>query len=242
MHYVIKGGYPSYGQLAGILMLGSTTPRAPGDLGHALTFDFPVRYGLAPNFPFSDLIQGKKDHLHWVIEAVKDLKNQGSRFVAADCGLFSVFHQEINAECGIPFLSSSLMMIPFLKGIYPGKKIGVLTGDTRILSDQHLRPVGACLEDIVMEGLESSLEFQRVVIEHEDNLELPALENDTLKAGQRLIEKHPGIAALILECTNLNTFKQSLQQKLGLPVYDMMSLVNWVADGFLFHTYAERFI
>ncbi|MDP4128318.1 MAG: aspartate/glutamate racemase family protein [Bacillota bacterium] len=238
----VKGGYNSYGQLAGILMLGSTTPRAPGDLGHALTFDFPVRYGFAPNFPFADLIDGKKENLHFVIEAVKDLKNQGSRFVAADCGLFSVFHQEVNAECGIPFLSSSLMMIPFLKGIYPGKKIGVLTGDTRILSEKHLQPVGARLEDIAMEGLENSSEFQRVVIEHEDNLDLSFLERDTLQAGQRLIEKHPGIGAIILECTNLNTFKQSLQQQLGLPVYDMMSLVNWAADGFLFRTYAERFI
>ncbi|TGE31878.1 aspartate/glutamate racemase family protein [Desulfosporosinus sp. Sb-LF] len=241
MHRV-KGGYPSYGQLAGILMLGSTTPRAPGDLGHALTFDFPVRYGFAPNFPFSDLVLGKSDNLPWVIEAVNDLQNQGSRFVAADCGLFSVFHREINDQCDIPFLSSSLMMIPFLKGIYPGKKLGVLTGDTRILSDQHLRPVGACLEDVVMEGLESSSEFQRVVIDHEDNLDLAALERDTLQAGLRLIKKHPGIGAVILECTNLNTFKQSLQQQLGLPVYDMISLVNWVADGFLFRTYAERFI
>ena len=241
MHHV-KGGYTSYGQLAGILMLGSTTPRAPGDLGHALTFDFPVRYGSAPNFPFSDLVQGKSDNLHYVIEAVNDLKNQGSRFVAADCGLFSAFHQDINAQCDIPFLSSSLMMIPFLKGIYTGKKIGVLTGDTRILSDRHLQPVGACLDDIVMEGLESSSEFQRVVIDHGDNLELPTLERDILQAGQRLIKKHPRIGAIILECTNLITFKQALQQQLGLPVYDMMSLVNWVADGFLFRTYAERFI
>ncbi|HEX3032758.1 MAG TPA: aspartate/glutamate racemase family protein [Bacillota bacterium] len=239
---IVKGGYISYGQLAGILMLDSTGPRVPGDLGHAETFAFPVRYGSAVGFPFTDLIEGKRDNLPLVIAAVQELAQTGVRFVAADCGLFSVFHREISNSLAIPFLSSGLMLIPWLRQLYKQGEIGVLTGDTRLLTDLHLQPIGASLEDVVLEGMENSAEFNRVVINRGDNLDLDKFGQDVLTAGLALKEKHPDIKAVILECTNLITYKTVLQEHLQLPVYDILSLVNLTADGFIFKTFSSTFI
>ena len=41
---ILKGGYPTYGQPIGIIMLECAFPRPPGDIGNARSFDFPVRY------------------------------------------------------------------------------------------------------------------------------------------------------------------------------------------------------
>ena len=239
---VVQAGYTTYGQLAGILMLDSQSPRAPGDLGNALSFSFPVRYGIATGFPFNDLLTGHKQNLPIVIETVRALQKEGVRFIAADCGLFSIFHEELSQSCAIPFISSSLMLIPFLRKMLPARMIGVLTGDARILSNDHLTPVGASLENIVWQGMENSPEFSRVVIKREGDLSLTRLQAEVIAAGLQLVHKNPGIGAVILECTNLITFKKALQVRLRLPVYDLLSLVGLIADGFIYKEFTPTFV
>ena len=41
---LVRGGRNTYGQAIGILMMDTSFPRIPGDIGNATTFDFPVRY------------------------------------------------------------------------------------------------------------------------------------------------------------------------------------------------------
>ena len=40
----LKGGYTTYGQDIGILMMRTVFPRLPGDIGNARSFRVPVRY------------------------------------------------------------------------------------------------------------------------------------------------------------------------------------------------------
>jgi len=35
----------------------------------------------------------------------------------------------------------------------------------------------------------------------------------------------------VLECTNLPPYADALRQHLGLPVYDMVTAVNWLRAG-----------
>ena len=40
----LRGGHTNYGETIGILMLDTKFPRPRGDIGNALSYDFPVRY------------------------------------------------------------------------------------------------------------------------------------------------------------------------------------------------------
>ncbi|MCF8061827.1 MAG: aspartate/glutamate racemase family protein, partial [Deltaproteobacteria bacterium] len=129
MSRTVQGGHASYGQLAGILVNESTIPRVPGDPGHAETFPFPVRYGVVRGLPFDDLVACRKDHLELVVRAARGLQDQGVRFVAADCGLFSLFQADVASQLEVPFLGSPLSLIPMISAFLPpSRKIGLLTG------------------------------------------------------------------------------------------------------------------
>ena len=79
----VQGGQNLYGFTVGILMLDTQFPRIVGDMGNALTFDFPVRYhrvvGASP-----DLVVRKsaRDLVPHFIEGARFLEREGVRAVS----------------------------------------------------------------------------------------------------------------------------------------------------------------
>jgi len=241
MEDIVYGGTHTYGQLVGILMTDSTIPRVPGDPGHAETFPFPVRYGVIRGFPFEDLIEIRKDHLHLVVEAAKNLEKDGVSFIAADCGLFSPFQKDIADALSIPFIGSSLNLIPLLAAFLPpSQKIGVLTGDTRILKPEHLRAAGAEEARLVIRGMENSDEFQKVVIERGNALSVAKMREDVLHTAKGFLDETVG--AVVLECTNLVTFRSDIQRLLKVPVFDAVSLIEFFAEGYRLRHFTSMYI
>jgi len=239
----IFGGTTNYGQVAGILMLDSVIPRLPGDPGHAATFDFPVRYGVVRDFPFEDLIDFRRDNLDNIIKAAVDLQAEGVNFVAADCGLFSVFQKDIAAALSIPFIGSALNLLPLIAGFLPGyQKIGLITGDTRLLKSPHLEAAGADPDRLVVRGMENCEEFEKVVIQRRPKLDPEAMRSGALAAAEELFQSEEPIGAVVLECTNLITFRSDIQRQFNVPVYDLVSLMEFFADGYKIKNFTHRYI
>jgi Asp/Glu/hydantoin racemase len=243
MSRFISGGTANYGQVAGILMLDSTIPRIPGDPGHAETFDFPIRYGVIRDFPFEDLVEIRKDNIDRVVKAAIDLQTEGVNFVVADCGLFSLFQQDIADALNIPFIGSALNLIPLIAGFLPAdQKIGLITGDTRLLKNSHLEAAGADPDRLVIRGMENSEEFNAVVINRGNKLDVEAMQAGVLTAAAELFRSGETIGAVVLECTNLITFRSDIQHHFNLPVFDLVSLMEFFADGYRFRDFTSRYL
>jgi aspartate/glutamate racemase len=243
MNRFVFGGAHTYGQVAGILMMDSTIPRLPGDPGHAATLPFPVRYGIVRGFPFEDLVEMRRENIGRVINAAIDLEREGVNFVAADCGLFSPFQRDIADMLSVPFLGSALNLIPLISGFLPtGKKVGLITGDTRLLKNQHLAAAGANPDSIVIRGMEKSREFEEVVIKRGQKLDVEALQAGVLTAAEDLFRSGEDIGSVVLECTNLITFRSDIQQQFNIPVFDMVTLIEFFADGYRLRQFNSDYI
>jgi hypothetical protein len=243
MTQFVFGGTTNYGQVAGILMLDSAIPRIPGDPGHAATFSFAVRYGVVRNFPFEDLVDIQGRNIDRVIRTAIELQTEGVNFIAADCGLFSPFQGEIADALSIPFIGSSLNLIPLIAGFLPRhRKIGLVTGDTRLLKSGHLEAAGADARRLVIRGLENSDEFQNVVIKRGLKLDPDAMRTGVLTAVDDLFRSGESIGAVVLECTNLITFRSDIQRQFNVPVFDLVSLIELFADGYRFREFGSPYI
>jgi aspartate/glutamate racemase len=243
MQSSVFGGTVNYGQVAGILMLDSTIPRIPGDPGHAETFSFPVRYGVIHEFPFEDLIEIRRDNLGRILSAALDLQKEGVSFIAADCGLFSAFQRDIANALDIPFIGSSLSLIPLIAGFLSLKqKIGIITGDTHLLKEYHLQAVGADSTRLVIRGMEHSQEFQDVVIKRGMRLNPDAMKTGVLTAAEALFSTGAAIGAILLECTNLVSFRSDIQRRFNVPVFDMVSLIEFFAAGYRLLTFKSAYL
>jgi hypothetical protein len=49
-----------------------------------------------------------------------------------------------------------------------------------------------------------------------------------LAAARGLLRLHPEVGALVLECANFPPHSRALSAATGLPVFDMVSTVNWL--------------
>ena len=43
-----------------------------------------------------------------------------------------------------------------------------------------------------------------------------------------MVESHPAIGAIVLECTNMPPYRADIQHLTGLPVFDIVSLVRMI--------------
>jgi glyoxylase-like metal-dependent hydrolase (beta-lactamase superfamily II) len=64
-----------------------------------------------------------------------------------------------------------------------------------------------------------------------DELDATAAEADVFAAGDALVAEAPEFGAVVFECTNMAPYACSLSARLGLPVYDIVSLITWLYGG-----------
>jgi hypothetical protein len=50
-------------------------------------------------------------------------------------------------------------------------------------------------------------------------------------AANELVLKEPMIGAFVFECTNLPPGSAAVQKATGLPVFDVITLLNWAHDS-----------
>ncbi len=227
------------GHLAGVLTLRSATARLPGDPVHAATFDFPVCHHAVEGVSINDLIAVDRRRLPAMIAAARHLESLDVRFIVTSCGLFAPFQREIAEQLSVPFLSSSLHAVSFLRGMLaPDRKVAVITAHSGLLAEEHVRTAGFALHEVVIQGMECYPEFARVVLQGGQDIDVVKLGNDVRDAAGSLASRGERIGAVVLECPNLVTFRSEIQTILRVPVFDIVNLANFLAAGYALTTYS----
>jgi hypothetical protein len=227
----VQGGYNLYGFSVGVLMLDTQFPRIPGDMGNAMTFPFPVRYhrvqGASPELVVR---QGSRELLPAFIEGAKFLAREGVQAITTNCGLLAKFQRELAAAVTVPVFTSSLLLVPMLhRMLPPGKTVGVLSVDASSLTPDDFAGAGITPDmSIAVAGLETEKEFTRVLLGNQMVLDVEAARREHIRVAQRLCAEHPKVGALVLECTNMPPYRGDIQAAIGLPVFDIVHLVQMV--------------
>lgn len=240
MIYHARKGQVSSGQAIGILLLDTAVPFIPGDVANATTYDFPVRFRRVEGFSVAKALGGDPSIYPHLKAAAEDLAGQGVRAVTGDCG-FMAFHQrQLARELDLPVFLSSLLQIPFMLNLLgDGGKVGVLTADSRCLTPALLAAVGVTAGDrLVIEGLETRRRFYRFAIEEIGPLDTETVEAEVVAAAQAVAARDPAVRALLLECSLLPPYAAAVQAAVGLPVFDYITMINFVFSAVVRRPYA----
>jgi Asp/Glu/hydantoin racemase len=216
----------------GILKLDTRFPRPPGDTGNAVTFPFPVRYavvaGASPRRVVCERAAGLLDPF---IAAGRRLIEQGAVGIATTCGFLTLFQQELAAALPVPVATSSLMQVAWVAPMLrPGKRVGLITINADSLSPDHLAAVGVPL-DIPYEGVAPGAEFRERILEDVPVMDFDEARRNVVDCARRLVARHPEVGAIVMECTNMPPYRKAVIEATGLPVYDALTLAEWLWQG-----------
>ena len=227
-----------YGMGLGIIVLDDAYPGFPGDVRNASAFPYPIQYEIAEGVDNYTLVwkEDKSPCLEPIRRAAKKLEKMGCRAIAAECGYFAYFQKEIAGAVDVPVFMSSLLQVPFIQQLIGSKKeVGIVCAQKRFLTDDHLRNVGIDLNsNFIIAGAQDEYgcpEFDKLW-DPEKRPERPEAyydkaENDMVRICVEFCQKHPRIAAIMLECTGMQPFARAIQRAVDLPVFSWGTLLDY---------------
>jgi hypothetical protein len=212
----------------GILMLDTRFPRPLGDIGNPQTFarlGIPVRcVTVVGASPQRIVQQGDPALLQPFIDAAGALAQAGARMISTSCGFLALWQAQLAQALPVPVLTSSLLACASLG------RPGIVTIDAQALGSATLRaanvPVGTPVQ-----GVAPGCEFQRRILGNETELDLAQARDDVVQASCRLVQAHPDVSDIVLECTNMPPYRQAVMNATGRPVVDIVTLLQraWAA-------------
>jgi hypothetical protein len=227
----VRGGRNLYGHPIGILMLDTVFPRIPGDIGHAGTFPFPVLYHRVRHAsPTRVVREGDPSLLEGFVAGARALEASGVLAITTSCGFLAMFQRQLAEAVRVPVFTSALQLVPLVSRMLGADRaVGVLTVDGHALGPRHLAGAGIT-EDIrlVIGGLERGQAFTPVLLDNEVELDVDAARRENVEAARELVERHPEVGALVLECTNMPPYAAAIREATGLPVFDITTLIRLV--------------
>ena len=151
--------------------------------------------------------------------------------ICTSCGFLALWQREFAAHCAVPVATSSLLQIPLVERLLPaGKRVGVLTWSKAHLTAGHFMAVGAPT-DLPIGDVPADSAFNRNMSLANPVVDRAVQEREVVAAAGRLIAAHPQIGAIVSECTNLGPYSAAIARAGGVPVYDVVTLIEWFHAG-----------
>jgi Asp/Glu/hydantoin racemase len=238
--FVARPGQVANGYPIGILCLQWNIPFVPGDLNHAATFNFPVRYFEVPGAVGAEVLRGDASAFTGLlIDAARKLEYEGVRAITGNCGFMAICQEQVAAAVDVPVFLSSLLQVPMLtRMLGVRRKLGVLAANSEALTPRMLAAVGIHETDrLAVQGLEGYEHFREVVFEETGILDLARLRDEVVHAACDLVEREPRTGAILLECSDLPAYSAAIQQATGLPVFDWAAFIRYVHRAVVARTY-----
>ena len=225
----IPKGRAISGTSIGILVLDLGYPYLPGNVANASTYKFPVRFNILKESSVPQILSHDQSLLDMIIEGGRELENDGVRAIVGACGYFGYYQKEAAAALDVPVFLSSLLQISIIKQtLKADQKVGVICAVSDSLSKETL---GACgVEDpseLVIVGAQDLPEFKNIInctCHYNPN----QLERELTELAVKLTTEHPEVGAILLECSDMPPFSWAVQNATGLPVFDFITLINWI--------------
>lgn len=232
MSNIVYGGKTFYGFDIGIIMLDTTFPRIIGDVGNAGTWNFPVLYEVVKKIPNDKVVLNlETEDIFPFIEAAKTLEAEGVRAITTSCGFLAIFQKILAAEVNIPVFTSTLILIPFIKNIIGNKKILIMTANSDTLTERHFEGAGINKLDDSLEiiGTQNLPTFTNFTVQNWRSVDVEACRKDLFSVMENNLSlKNHEVGAILLECTNMSPYSSEIRRKYNLPVFDFVSMTNFV--------------
>jgi hypothetical protein len=123
---------------------------------------------------------------------------------------------------------SSLLQLPMIAArLAPARPIAVITADSKNLKPQFLARAGiATANSLIIRGLQDKPEFKTAVFDEKGSIDATQVEAEVVSTVRDIAREHPDLGAILFECSMLPPYARAVQDAVGLPVFDFVTMIN----------------
>ncbi len=224
----------------GVLMLDTAFPRILGDVGNPASYDIPVRFHIITGADVPDIVSAKPPPdalIAQFISGAQALEASGAIAIITSCGFLAHAQTALAQAVNIPIMASALSLGPLVHSMTGGRRLGILTADSRALTPALLAMAGITPDHVAIAGMEGSEDWRRLILSTKDtqsqDIDPDAIGAAAEDAARRLTATNPDLGALLLECTNLPPYADRLRVATGLPVFHILHAACLLWDAYL---------
>ena len=102
------------------------------------------------------------------------------------------------------------------------------TGDA--LTESHFSAIG-CPTDLPVVGIAPGSRFRRQMIADCPHVDKDEQRREVLRMAGELLDANPDVGAIVSECTNLAPHSSAIADTYGVPVFDVVTMIQWFHSG-----------
>lgn len=201
-----------------VLQLDTDFPRIAGDVGSQETYRDTVEILRITGAHVDEIVSADPASIA-IAPFEKAIRAARAPLIVTSCGFLSYWQSHLAARTAGRFISSALTALPALCQAFAPRDILTVTFDGASLNEHHFGPH---LTDVI--GLPEDLHLRRVISQNQSVLDVDRARLEVVAfvaSKQRAHHKH-----ILLECTNLPPYKAALAARTGLPITDILSLIE----------------
>ena len=218
----------SSGHAVGILELDCLLSFIPGDVDNASTYKYPVIYRMVPDLSTAACLSGAPQFASAVVDGAVALEAEGVRVISSDCGFMLQFQDAVRQRVGVPAAMSSMLQLAVISQmIAPDRPIGVLTADSSNLTPEFIASAGLKIPNpLIIRGMQDYPEFKTAIFDEKGSLDSDLICQEVIMEAKSIMAERPDTGALLLECSMMPPYARALQDAVGIPVFDFISLID----------------
>lgn len=195
------------------------------------SYAFPVRFCRVKGANIHTILENPdRGVLATMIDEARQMSSEGIRAITTSCGFNAIFQKELADALDVPVFTSSLLQVPLAQRVVgSGGDVCVITAKKAALKTEHLTAAGIHRTDnLRIRGLEDCGQWSRIFTNPDEDLDVGTVRKEVVDAARDELRRHPKIRAYVLECTDLPPFAAEIRRRTGLPVFDFITLVNYI--------------
>eukprot|EP00435_Cladocopium_sp_Y103_P048651 s2477_g14.t1 len=230
------------GTRMGLVQLEHEYVAGVGDIDHGNTFRFQSCPGVVQGLTFEEAQRGSKDPviLENLKRVVEKMEAEECFGITGNCGFMHFYQEFVRDYATVPVFMSALVQVPTMAAaLEPDERILILTANESSFMESR--------DALLSAGGRPFCDFNRVLVrgcEHVPGFEAVANADlvDNIKVQENLgkyvkaileqekeSDKGP-IKSILLECTQMPHYAAAIRQTTGLPVFDVVTCVNFFAQ------------
>ncbi len=195
------------------------------------SYDYPVQIRRVEGASAESIVINPDETvLQRMVSVMKEMIAEGVKAITTSCGFNAIHQKRLADSVNVPVFTSSLMQIPFvLRILKEGQSVVVITARKASLTPLHFQNCGVVdLAPVHIIGMEEWEEWAKVLDSKVPEVNMGLIEKEIIEAGILAKKQYPDVGAFVLECTDMPPFSKAIRNATGLPVFDFITLVNYV--------------